>query len=181
MIIEKDGKLCNCGKFGCFEKYASMKAFKDNLRKKLGYDEKTSGKDLLNIIREANKYKENKNLEKNIEINYEKNSKKQENELDKQENKPKRTKEDERVKQIEQVIEEYIDYLNIGLTNLINIFEPEGIGIGGSFIYFEEILLQRLKNKILEPGNLFNERKNIEIETAILGNDSGIIGSVLTN
>ena len=28
MIIQKDGLECKCGKKGCFEKYASMKAFK---------------------------------------------------------------------------------------------------------------------------------------------------------
>ena len=33
MLIEKNGRLCKCGKRGCWETYASMKAFKDNLRK----------------------------------------------------------------------------------------------------------------------------------------------------
>ena len=33
MVIEKNGIPCNCGKKGCFEKYGSMKAFKENLRK----------------------------------------------------------------------------------------------------------------------------------------------------
>lgn len=28
MIIERNGKLCNCGKHGCYEAYASMKALK---------------------------------------------------------------------------------------------------------------------------------------------------------
>ena len=39
MVIDRNGIECNCGKRGCFEKYASMKAFKNNLRKALGYDE----------------------------------------------------------------------------------------------------------------------------------------------
>ena len=43
IIIQKDGIQCNCGKKGCFEKYASMKAFKNNLREALGLDEKTKG------------------------------------------------------------------------------------------------------------------------------------------
>ena len=33
MVIEKNGIECNCGRRGCFERYASMKAFKNNLRK----------------------------------------------------------------------------------------------------------------------------------------------------
>lgn len=28
MIIERNGRLCNCGKHGCYEAYASMKALK---------------------------------------------------------------------------------------------------------------------------------------------------------
>ena len=51
MIIEKNGLQCNCGKKGCFEKYGSIKAFKDNLRKALNLDEKTRGQDLIEIIR----------------------------------------------------------------------------------------------------------------------------------
>ena len=144
MVVENDGVLCNCGRKGCFEKYASMKVFKNNLRKELNLDEKTSGKDLLNIIRESSKNKESK-----------------------------------KYKVIEKVINKYINYLALGLANLINIFEPDAIGIGGSFVYFEEELLGRLKEKLLEKNMLFNPRENIVIETAILGNDAGIIGSTI--
>ena len=51
MIIQKDGIKCNCGKNGCFERYASMKALKDNLRDALGVDEKITGKELLDYLR----------------------------------------------------------------------------------------------------------------------------------
>lgn len=83
-------------------------------------------------------------------------------------------KNDER---IEQVIDEYIGNLAIGISNLINIFEPEIIGIGGSFAYFEEYLLEKLKDKILNSNLLFNPRSDIIIKTALLKNDAGIIGA----
>lgn len=142
MIIQKNGLQCNCGKKGCFEKYASMKAFKDNLRNVLNLDEKTSGKDLLDIIRRNPQGSENFN-------------------------------------KINKVIEEYIDNLSIGISNLINIFEPEAVVIGGSFVFYEEIFMNRLKEKILNNSLLFNQRKEIIIQTAILGNDAGLIGSTL--
>lgn len=142
MIIEKNGKECKCGKKGCWEKYASMKAFKDSLREILGVDEKTSGKELLDILR-----KNDKNNPKYMQIN--------------------------------KLIEEYIQYLSIGISNLIDIFEPEAIGIGGSFVYYEEIFLEALKKTLLEKNLLFNERKEIVIQTAILDNDAGIIGATL--
>lgn len=142
IIIEKNGKECNCGKRGCWEKYASMKAFKDNLRKALNLDEKTSGKELLDIIR-----KNNPNNEKYSKIN--------------------------------KIIDEYIEYLSIGISNLVNIFEPEAIGIGGSFVFYEEVFLEKLKRRILKGNLLFNDRKEIIIQTAILNNDAGIIGATL--
>ena len=142
MVIEKNGLLCNCGRKGCFEKYASMKAFKNNLRSELGYNEKVSGKELLAII---------------------KNTKPQE----------------ENYLKIEKVITEYIENLSIGIANLVNIFEPEAIGIGGSFVYFEEVLLEALRKSLLEKDKLFNPREDINIQTAVLGNDAGIIGALL--
>lgn len=142
MVIEKDGLECNCGRKGCFEKYASMKAFKNNLRKALGYDENFSGKELLALI-------------KNIK------------------------KEDKNYNVINKIKQEYIEYLAIGLANLVNIFEPEVIGIGGSFVYFEDVLLDSLKNEIVSKDMLFNKRKEINIQTAVLGNEAGIIGAVL--
>ncbi len=142
IIIEKNGKECKCGKKGCWEKYASIKAFKDNLREVLGLDERTSGKELLEILR-----KNNKDNPKYVQIN--------------------------------KLVEQYIEYLSIGISNLINIFEPEAIGIGGSFVFYEEIFLDKLKRKIIENKLLFNERKDIIILTAILDNDAGIIGATL--
>ncbi len=83
-------------------------------------------------------------------------------------------KHDERIKQ---VIDEYTQSLAIGISNLINIFEPEAIGIGGSFTYFEEFLLKNLKEKILNGNLLFNPRNDIIIKSALLKNDAGIIGA----
>jgi glucokinase len=51
MIIEKNGKMCGCGQKGCFEAFASMKALKDNIRKKLGITKNISGKEALEIIK----------------------------------------------------------------------------------------------------------------------------------
>ena len=62
---------------------------------------------------------------------------------------------------------------------MINIFEPEAIGIGGSFVFYEEVFLDKLKTKLLKDNLLFNERKEINIQTAILDNDAGMIGAIL--
>lgn len=78
-----------------------------------------------------------------------------------------------------QVVDEYCDYLACGITNMINIFQPEILCIGGGVSKEGDNILNRI-NKIVE-----NERysKNIEkqtiIKTATLGNDAGIIGAAM--
>lgn len=81
---------------------------------------------------------------------------------------------DERIKK---VVDEYIGNLEVGISNLVNIFEPDAIGIGGSFSYFEDYLLENLKNRILNGNLLFNQRSDIIIKSALLKNDAGIIGA----
>lgn len=142
MVIEKEGIQCHCGNKGCFERYASMKAFKNNLRKALNLDETTRGEQLLEKI------EKNCPSNKDYEI-------------------------------IEKVVSEFIENLSIGIQNLICIFEPEVIGIGGSFVYFEKVILERLKQKLQVFNEEDEQRKSIKIKTAILGNDAGIIGAVL--
>lgn len=136
IVQQKDGIECNCGKKGCFEKYASMKEFKDNLRMVLKLDKTASGQEILEIIKKE---------PDDILIN--------------------------------RIIENFIEYLSIGISNLINIFEPEAIGIGGSFVYFSDILLEILKKNILDKKYLFNDREELIIVPAKLGNDAGLIGS----
>lgn len=80
---------------------------------------------------------------------------------------------------INNVIEEFIDYLSIGIANLVNIFEPEVIGIGGSFVYFSDIFLEKLKRNIKNKKYLCNKRDELIILPAVLGNDAGIIGATM--
>lgn len=89
------------------------------------------------------------------------------------------TTDNENYGKIEEILQKYVEYLSLGIANLINIFEPEAIGIGGSFVYFEEILLPKLKKELSSRVALFNPRKEIIIQTAVLGNDAGIIGAVV--
>ena len=147
MIIKKDGLKCNCGNKGCFEKYASMKAFKTNLRKALKVDENTSGKELLDVLRDWSQTFGDTSQKFDVNIT--------------------------------KVVDDFIEYLSIGIANLVNIFEPEAVVIGGSFVHYKEVLLDKLKQSLINGPYLFNKRKNIIIKTATLGNDAGIIGASL--
>ncbi len=138
MIINKNGKLCNCGKRGCFETYCSIKRLKNRLIKELGLNKEIPAKDLLKIL---NTKKEDEKLQK--------------------------------------IIKEYINNLIVGLSNIIDIFEPQAISIGGSFVYFENILYKELLNEYNKKRYVFNKEKLPELKLATLGNDAGIIGAVL--
>ena len=84
---------------------------------------------------------------------------------------------DKAIDKITDIIDEYVSDLAIGISNLINIFEPDCIVIGGGFARYDYMLLDKLKDKIVNSNLLFNKRNSIEIKVAKLGNDAGIIGA----
>ena len=84
---------------------------------------------------------------------------------------------DKTIDKITDIIDEYLSDLAIGISNLINIFEPDCIVIGGGFARYDYMLLDKLKDKIVNSNLLFNKRNSIEIKVAKLGNDAGIIGA----
>lgn len=80
---------------------------------------------------------------------------------------------------VEKDIEEFIDYLRIGVCNLIDIFEPEVVCFGGSFSYYEgHPVLKKLIEEINKESSTFNYGKP-KIITAQFKNDAGIIGATV--
>ena len=136
MVIERESGIeCQCGRLGCFEKYASMNVFRNGMIQILNLDENTTSEELLYILKE----------DRNNEI-------------------------------VNNYIDEYLDTLVLGISNIINIINPEVICLGGSFTYFEEILYFKLVNKIKACNYQFKVPK---IVLAEYKNDAGIIGSVI--
>jgi len=88
-------------------------------------------------------------------------------------------KEREKEEKVEQKINEYIENLVIGLSNITNIFEPEAICLGGSFVYFENILYDKLVEKFEKGEQFFNKDSLPKLKLAMLGNDAGMIGATI--
>ena len=80
---------------------------------------------------------------------------------------------------VKNITDEYIENLCVGLSNIVNILEPQAICIGGGFVKYKEILFDRLKKEFYKSKSIFYKYNKPEIVVAKLGNDAGIIGSAL--
>lgn len=75
------------------------------------------------------------------------------------------------------VVDKYIKYLAAGITNTINIFQPDVLCIGGGVCNEGDPLLLPVKALVEKEDFASNSAKRTEIVIAKLGNDAGIIGA----
>jgi len=76
-----------------------------------------------------------------------------------------------------EVHDKYIRYLAAGITNIINIFQPEVLTIGGGVCNEREYLTKPLLEIVGVEQYTRSVPKQTRIVTAVLGNDAGIIGA----
>ncbi len=147
--INFEGEQCNCGRIGCWERYASAtalinqtkKAMNENKESKMwelcgGDINKAGGRTAFDAMRLGDKTGT-------------------------------------------EVVDTYIKYIGVGTANIINIFQPEMICFGGGICNEKETLLAPLREYVKEEQYNKNTAKNTELCVASLGNDAGIIGAAL--
>ncbi len=147
MVIQNGGEICSCGRNGCFEAYASATALARQTKQAM--------------IR----YPESKMWEicgNNI------------NAVDGLTAFDGMRTGDSAAKG---VVAAYMNYLAIGIANIINIFQPEVICIGGGISHEKETLTNPIKDIVSGENYARNMSVKTEIKTALLGNDAGIIGA----
>lgn len=76
-----------------------------------------------------------------------------------------------------QVIKEFIDYLGCGLTNMVNIFQPEILLIGGGLCKEGDNLVKPLREIIKRDCYCIDEKLLPKLDICTLGNGAGIIGA----
>ena len=76
-----------------------------------------------------------------------------------------------------EVCDEYIRYLAEGITNMINIFQPHVLCIGGGVCNEKEYLTAPLIEIVERDQYTRANKVKTKIVTATLGNDAGIIGA----
>ena len=146
-VIEVDGAECSCGRKGCFEAYSSATG-------------------LIRMSKEA--------MEKNPDSIMNKMAQEKGGKV------TARTSFDAvraGDKSAKEVVDKYIKYLAAGITNTINIFQPDILCIGGGVCNEGDPLLLPVKALVENEDFAKNSEKRTEIVIAKLGNDAGIIGA----
>ncbi len=81
--------------------------------------------------------------------------------------------------EVRELVNNYIENMIVGLSNIIDIFEPEAICLGGSFVHFKNIFYEQLVDEMDKRKYFFNKDSKTSIVLAELKNDAGILGAVM--
>ena len=150
MVIVSDGVLCTCGRRGCWERYSSA-----------------SG--LIRMTKEEMERCSDSAMWTEAAMDMERVDGRTAFEAAK--------KGDAAAKR---VVDQYIRYLADGVTNLINLLQPEVICIGGGLSNEDDAyLLHPLQKRVEELRYDKDAPSHTQIVKAKLGNDAGIIGAAL--
>lgn len=149
MVISVDGEQCTCGRKGCWETYSSATAL---IREATNAAQKNPDS-MLNKLVEGDLSKMNAKIPFDA------------------------AQAGDKVAQ--DVIDNYIKYLAIGLVNVINTVQPEAIIIGGGVSAQKDNLIVPLKARMVEEIYGGAEAFKTEVKVAELGNDAGIIGAAM--
>ncbi|MBR1736167.1 MAG: ROK family glucokinase [Firmicutes bacterium] len=147
IVIAADGELCGCGRHGCWEAYASATAL---IRDARAIAAKYPSSEIYNAVSGNIKLIDAKTAFDAAEKNDE---------------------------YAVELVNKYYEYVSIGLVNLINIFEPEIIALGGGISEQGDKLIEPVKKLVEE--NVYGGVLKTKIVKAMLGNDAGIIGAAL--
>ncbi len=146
-VIAYNGRQCNCGRKGCFEQYGSATA--------LISDAQEAAKN--NPDSRLNYYTDGILSKMNAKVPFD------------------AAQDGDIIAQ--GVVDQYLNYLACGIANMVNIFKPEMIIIGGGVSRQKENLTKPLTQKVTQQ--IYAQEMKTKIEVATLGNDAGIIGAAM--
>ena len=75
------------------------------------------------------------------------------------------------------VVRKYQDYLAVGLANMVNIFQPEVLLIGGGVCGEGDYLLKPVTEQVMSEQYAKTSARKTRLAIASLGNDAGIVGA----
>ena len=149
-VIVAGGRQCSCGRRGCWEAYCSATALSRVTEEKM---QELSLKGIPSLLFDEAK-REGK-VSARTAFNAMRRGDKYGREL----------------------VDEYINYLAVGMGNIVNVFQPEIISIGGGVSNEKEYLTEPLTELVRLEQYTRNNPVVTKIVTATLGNDAGTIGA----
>ncbi len=147
MVIVANGEECTCGRKGCWEAYASASALRREGRIAAA---KYPNSKIYDLVDGNIKLIDAKTVFDAADMG------------------------DEVALEI---IDRYIEYVAIGLVNLVNIFQPEAIVIGGGVCAQGDKFIKPLTAILNEK--VYGGELKTKICIATLGNDAGIVGAAM--
>ena len=149
MVINVDGIPCNCGRKGCWEKYASATALVSQAVEAMQGDKasllwQTCDGDLNKV--------DGKSIFDAVDLG------------------------DETAKA---VVDRYLYYVSVGIANVVNALQPETVCVGGGISGQGEKILQPIRDMVKAERYSVYAENQANIVPALLGNDAGIIGAAL--
>ena len=153
IVIEKDGKQCTCGRRGCWETYSSATGLTNMTKEHLIKAREQGRHTMIEEMIDGNL--------NNVNARVAFSAMKQGDEVGKE------------------IVDEYISYLATGVTNIINIFQPNVLSIGGGVCNERDYLLKPLVEKVFKETYTKGKDNQTEIKIAELGNDAGIVGAAV--
>ena len=78
-----------------------------------------------------------------------------------------------------EIVDKFISYLACGIANVINIFQPNVLSIGGGVCNEKEYLLEPLNEAVFSQTYTKKGSRQTEIKIAEMGNDAGIVGAAV--
>ncbi len=148
MVIQVGGVPCGCGRRGCFEQYASASALIRDTKRAMFEDKESL------LWKYAGGDPEKVDGKTAFDA----------------------AKAGDPAAQT--VIKNYIMYLGEGIVNLVNIFRPEAVIVGGGVCNQGEYLLAPLRKYVAEKLYIGCDIVPLTINRAALGNDAGIYGAL---
>lgn len=149
MVIGVDGPECTCGRKGCFEVYSSATGL-------IRMTKEAAAADPASVLNRLYKDDGDHYSARHAFIAMR-----------------------EGDKAGKEVVDKYIKYLAAGIANVINIFQPDILCIGGGVCNEGDPLLLPLRELVAKEIYTKMLTKNTEVVIASLGNDAGIIGAAV--
>lgn len=148
-IIEANGRLCTCGKQGCLEAYCSATALQKATREAMIEHPESS---LWTLCRGELPLITGKTAFDGM-----------------RQNDPIAI----------ELVKNFIFHLSIGVSNMVNLLQPEILCIGGGISGEGDAIINPLRKLVDQQTYIHSQERSTQIVTAQLGNDAGLIGAAM--